>query len=124
MSTKFSKDHEWARVDGDNITVGITHYAQEKLGDIVFIELPEVGTSLSQNGDAGVIESVKAASDIYSPVGGEVVEVNSSLEDEPEKVNDDAEGEGWLYKIQPADSSEFDSLMDQDAYTAFLETCD
>ena len=113
-----------AAQDGDTITVGITDYAQEKLGDIVFVELPEVGASLTQNGDAGVIESVKAASDIYSPVGGEVTEVNAGLEDEPEKVNDDAQGDGWLFKLKPADSSEFEALMDESAYQAFLETCD
>ena len=124
MSIKFTNDHEWARQDGDTITVGITDYAQEKLGDIVFVELPEVGASLTQNGDAGVIESVKAASDIYSPVGGEVTEVNAGLEDEPEKVNDDAQGDGWLFKLKPADSSEFEALMDESAYQAFLETCD
>ena len=124
MSIKFTNDHEWARADGDTITVGITDYAQEKLGDIVFVELPEVGASLTQNGDAGVIESVKAASDIYSPVSGEVTEVNTGLEDEPEKVNDDAQGDGWLFKLKAADSSEFDALMDESAYQAFLETCD
>jgi len=124
MSIKFTNDHEWARQDGDTITVGITDYAQEKLGDIVFVELPEVGASLTQNGDAGVIESVKAASDIYSPVSGEVTEVNTGLEDEPEKVNDDAQGDGWLFKLKPSDSSEFEALMDESAYQAFLETCD
>ena len=124
MSIKFTNDHEWARQDGDTITVGITDYAQERLGDIVFVELPEVGASLTQNGDAGVIESVKAASDIYSPVSGEVTEVNTGLEDEPEKVNDDAQGDGWLFKLKAADSGEFDTLMDESAYQAFLETCD
>ena len=121
MSIKFTNDHEWARQDGDTITVGITDYAQEKLGDIVFVELPEVGASLTQNGDAGVIESVKAASDIYSPVGGEVTEVNAGLEDEPEKVNDDAQGDGWLFKLKLDDESELAGLLNAEAYEATLD---
>ena len=124
MSIKFTNDHEWARADGDTITVGITDYAQEKLGDIVFVELPEVGASLTQNGDAGVIESVKAASDIYSPVSGEVTEVNTGLEDEPEKVNADPYGDGWFFKVEPNDVGELDDLLDAEAYQEVCESED
>ena len=124
MSVKFTKEHEWARADGDVIIVGITDYAQQKLGDIVFVELPAVGASLARNDEAGVIESVKAASDIYAPVSGQVTAVNDTLADAPETVNTDAEGAGWLYKIRPAERAELAALMDAGAYQAFLKTCD
>ncbi len=118
---KFSKEHEWIRVEGDIAVVGITDHAQEQMGDVVFVDLPAVGTSVEKDGDAAVVESVKAASDVYAPLTGEVVEVNTALEDEPSKVNADAEGEGWFMKIKIADTSELVDLMDADAYKAFCE---
>ena len=118
---KFSKEHEWIRVEGDIAVVGITDHAQEQMGDVVFVDLPAVGTSVDKDGDAAVVESVKAASDVYAPLTGEVVEVNTALEDEPSKVNADAEGDGWFMKIKMADTSELDELMDADAYKAFCE---
>jgi len=120
MSVYFTKDHEWVRVDGDTGTVGITDYAQGQLGDIVFVEVPEAGRQLDKGGDAAVVESVKAASDIYAPVAGEVTEGNSALADEPSLVNTDPEGEGWFFKLRISDPSELDGLMDADAYRAFL----
>ena len=116
---KFTEDHEWIRIEGDVGTVGITNHAQEQLGDIVFVELPDVGKALTKGGDAAVVESVKAASEIYSPVDGEVLEVNGLLGDEPAKVNADAEGEGWFFKVKIADASQLDGLMDAEAYKAF-----
>ena len=118
---KYSKEHEWIRVEGDIAVVGITDHAQEQMGDVVFVDLPAVGTSVDKDGDAAVVESVKAASDVYAPLTGEVVEVNTALEDEPSKVNADAEGDGWFMKIKMADTSELDELMDADAYKAFCE---
>ncbi|WP_166036778.1 glycine cleavage system protein GcvH [Sphingosinicella sp. YJ22] len=120
MSVYFTKDHEWVRVDGDTGTVGITDYAQGQLGDIVFVEVPEAGRQVDKGGDSAVVESVKAASDIYAPVGGEVIEGNAALADEPSLVNTDPEGEGWFFKMRIADPSELDGLMDADAYRAFL----
>ena len=120
MSVYFTKDHEWVRVDGDTGIVGITDYAQGQLGDIVFVEVPEAGRQLDKGGDAAVVESVKAASDIYAPVGGEVIEGNSALADEPSLVNTDPEGEGWFFKMRISDASELANLMDADAYRAFL----
>ena len=120
MSVYFTKDHEWVRVDGDTGTVGITDYAQGQLGDIVFVEVPEAGRQVDKGGDSAVVESVKAASDIYAPVGGEVIEGNAALADEPSLVNTDPEGEGWFFKLRIADPSELDGLMDADAYRAFL----
>ena len=120
MSVYFTKDHEWVRVDGDTGTVGITDYAQGQLGDIVFVEVPEAGRQLDKGGDAAVVESVKAASDIYAPVAGEVTEGNSALADEPSLVNTDPEGEGWFFKLRISDPSELDGLMDAEAYRAFL----
>lgn len=118
---KYSKEHEWIRVEGDIAVVGITDHAQEQMGDVVFVDLPAVGTAVDKDGDAAVVESVKAASDVYAPLTGEVVEVNTALEDEPSKVNADAEGDGWFMKIKMADTSELDELMDADAYKAFCE---
>ena len=118
----YTKDHEWVDVDGDIATVGISDHAQEQLGDVVFVELPEVGRAVAQNEDAAVVESVKAASEIYAPMTGEVIEVNEALNETPAVVNDDAQGAGWIAKIQVTDSSEFDDLMDEEAYREFLET--
>ena len=118
--TKYSEDHEWVNVDGDVATIGITDHAQEQLGDVVFVELPEVGSTISKDDDVAVIESVKAASEMVAPVSGEVVETNSALEDEPGKVNEDAEGAAWFIKVKLSDPSELDSLMDGDAYKAFI----
>ncbi|MCB1846679.1 MAG: glycine cleavage system protein GcvH [Halieaceae bacterium] len=116
---KYASSHEWARLEEDGtVTVGITDHAQEALGDVVFVELPEVGTVLAAADETGVVESVKAASDIYAPVGGEVIEVNSRLEDEPETVNADPYNEGWFYKLQPADASELDALLSAEEYQA------
>jgi len=120
MSTYFTKDHEWIRVDGDVGTIGITEYAQEQLGDVVFVELPEVGKAMSPGDEAGVVESVKAASEIYAPVSGEVVEVNAALADEPAKVNAAAESDGWFIKLKIGDKSQLDELMDADAYKAYV----
>ena len=117
----FSEDHEWIRVEGDVGVVGISNFAQEQLGDVVFVEVPEVGKVFGKGEEAAVVESVKAASEIYSPVSGEVVEVNESLTDEPTRINDDAEGEGWFFKIKLADTTELDDLMDADAYKTFAK---
>jgi glycine cleavage system H protein len=121
---KFSEDHEWIRVDGDTGVVGITDYAQQQLGDIVFVELPEVGRQLAKGDEAAVIESVKAASEVYAIVGGEVAEVNGALDDDPAKVNADPMGDGWFFKIKIADAGDLNGLMDESAYadyTASLE---
>ncbi len=119
-NTKYSEDHEWISVEGDVATIGITNHAQEQLGDVVFVELPDVGSSVSKGEDAGVIESVKAASELVAPVSGEVVETNDALMDEPGKVNEDPENSAWFIKIKLSDSSELDGLMDADAYKAFI----
>jgi len=116
----YTKEHEWISVDGDIGTVGITKHAAEQLGDIVFVETPEVGTQLEQGGESGVVESVKAASDVYAPVSGEVVEVNEELESEPGKVNEDPEGAGWFYKVKLSNPDELNELMDAAAYEAFV----
>lgn len=120
MSRYFTDEHEWIDVSGDIATVGITDYAQEQLGDIVFVELPDEGKSFAQGDDAAVVESVKAASDVYAPISGEVVEANGALEDEPALVNSDAEEEGWFFKLRITDASELDALMDERAYKEFL----
>ena len=112
----YSKEHEWVKLDGDTATVGITDYAQSSLGDIVYVELPRVGASLEQFGSIGVIESVKAVSDIYTPIGGEVVAINDAIEGDPALVNRDPFGEGWLFKVKLADVSQRDSLLSPDAY--------
>jgi glycine cleavage system H protein len=122
MPTYFTKDHEWVRIDGDIAVVGITEHAQEQLGDVVFVELPAIGRTVSQGGEAAVVESVKAASEVYAPLGGEVIEGNSALEDNPALVNQDAEGEGWFFKLRLSDPAEADGLMDRAAYEAYLET--
>ena len=120
MTLKYTEDHEWISVDGDIATVGITEHAQEQLGDVVFVDLPEVGTSVEKGGDAAVVESVKAASDVYAPIDGEVTEINSGLEEEPALVNSDAQGKGWFMKIKIADASQLDGLMDEEAYKAHI----
>ncbi|MBN2054452.1 glycine cleavage system protein GcvH [bacterium] len=117
---RYTKDHEWIEVTGDIGTIGITHHAQEMLGDIVFIELPEVGAVLKAHESLGTVESVKAVSDIYAPVSGEVVEVHEELNDEPEQVNQDPHDAGWLVKVRLADPGELDKLMDAVAYGAFV----
>ena len=118
----YTKEHEWLRIDGDVATVGISDHAQEQLGEIVFVDLPEVGKAIDKEGDMAVVESVKAASDVYAPIKGEVVEVNDTLADAPAQVNESPEDKGWFCKLKIADASELDDLMDADAYKAFLET--
>ncbi|GAA0668066.1 glycine cleavage system H protein [Sphingomonas insulae] len=120
MSRYFTEDHEWVDVDGDVGTVGISEYAQSQLGDIVFVDVPEDGKQLDKGDEAAVVESVKAASDVYSPVSGNVLEGNSALGDDPSLVNSDAEGEGWFFKITLSDASELETLMDETAYAAFV----
>ncbi|MGL4494530.1 MAG: glycine cleavage system protein GcvH [Beijerinckiaceae bacterium] len=120
MMTKYSKDHEYIRIEGDTGTVGITDYAQSQLGDVVFVELPAVGKIVTAGGDAAVVESVKAASDVYAPISGEVVAVNASLESQPATINEDAEGKGWFMKIRLSNPSELDGLMTEAEYKAFL----
>lgn len=117
---KFSKDHEWVRVDGNVATVGITHHAQAQLGDVVFVEVPEVGRKVAVGEAIAVVESVKAASDVYAPVSGEVVEANGGLADNPAMVNEDAEAKAWFFKIKLADPAELDALMDRAAYDALV----
>ena len=120
MSRYFTEDHEWIEVDGDVGTVGISDYAQGQLGDIVFVDVPEAGKSLAKGDEAAVVESVKAASDVYSPVSGSVIEGNAALADEPGLVNTDPEGEGWFFKLTLSDASQLDGLMDETAYQAFV----
>jgi glycine cleavage system H protein len=120
MTTKYTKDHEWVAVDGDIATCGITTYAAEQLGDVVFVEVPAVGKVVTQGGDLAVIESVKAASDVYAPVSGEVVEVNEGLAEAPEGVNEGAETGGWFAKIKLSNARELDGLMDRAAYDIYL----
>ena len=118
--TRYTKDHEYVRVDGDVATVGITDYAQSQLGDVVFVELPQVGKAVTKGGEAAVVESVKAASEVYAPVSGEVVEVNGDLEDTPATVNDDPLGRGWFMKVRLSDPSEVEGLMTHDQYNDFI----
>jgi glycine cleavage system H protein len=120
MSRYFTQDHEWIDLDGDVATVGITDYAQGQLGDIVFVEVPEEGKTVAKGDDAAVVESVKAASDVYAPVSGTVVEGNPALEDEPALVNEDPEGDGWFFKMTLSDASELEALMDEAAYADFV----
>ena len=115
---RYSKEHEWVRVEDSRATIGITSFAAEELGDIVFVELPEIGAALSQFGTFGVVESVKAVSDLYSPVSGTVVEVNEALRDAPELMNSDPFGEGWIARLELSDAGELDTLMDGEAYAA------
>ncbi|MDZ4306374.1 glycine cleavage system protein GcvH [Allopontixanthobacter sp.] len=121
MSRYFTEEHEWIDVEGDTATVGITDYAQEQLGDIVFVELPDVGTLVEQGGDAAVVESVKAASDVYAPISGEVTEANGALEDDPALVNTSPEEDGWFFKLTISDKSELEGLMDEKTYGVFVE---
>ena len=119
---RYTKDHEYIRIDGDIGTVGTSDHAHHALGDVVFVELPDVGKTFKQGGEAAVVESVKAASEVYAPVGGEVIEVNGDLEGTPAKVNEDPLGDGWFMKIRIADASQLDGLMDEAAYAEFLKT--
>jgi glycine cleavage system H protein len=118
---KYTKDHEWVRLDGDVATVGISDYAQAQLGDVVFVELPEAGATFEQGKEACVVESVKAASEVFAPVDGEVVEVNASLTDEPETVNKSPTGDGWFIKLKVANASQLDGLMDEAAYDEYVK---
>ena len=118
MTTLFTSDHEWLEIDGDVATIGITDYAQSQLGDVVFVELPKVGRSLKKAEAAAVVDSVKAASDVYAPISGEVLEVNNAVADEPALVNSDAAGKAWFFKVRIANKSELDGLMDEAAYKA------
>ncbi|MFN3387724.1 MAG: glycine cleavage system protein GcvH [Allosphingosinicella sp.] len=121
MTVHFTEEHEWIRVEGDSATVGITDFAQGQLGDIVFVELPDAGREVTKGGDAAVVESVKAASDVYAPVSGEVTEANQALVDDPSLVNSDPEGEGWFFRLRLANPAELEGLMDADSYKAFCE---
>ena len=121
MPRFFTDEHEWIDVEGDTATVGITDYAQEQLGDIVFVELPDVGTMLDKAGDAAVVESVKAASDVYAPISGEVTEANSALEDDPALVNTSPEEDGWFFRMTIGDKAELEGLMDDKGYKAFVD---
>ena len=120
--TRYTKEHEWVRLDGEIATVGISDYAQGQLGDIVFVELPEVGRTVGRGGAMAVVESVKAASDVYAPIGGEVVEANGKLSDDPALVNSGAESDGWFCRIRIGDPGEINQLMDADAYKAFVQS--
>ncbi len=121
MTTKYTEDHEWIKVDGDTGTVGISPYAAGQLGDVVYVELPEIGRDMVKGDEAAVVESVKAASEVYAPIGGEVIEVNAVLEDAPETVNASADGDGWFLKIKIADADELDALMDEAAYKTYCD---
>ena len=120
MTTKYSEDHEWISVDDDIGTVGITNHAQSQLGDIVFVELPEVGNTVPAGGEAGVVESVKAASDLFTPVSGKIVKVNEALDAEPSLANSDPTGNGWFFKIKLSDADELNSLMDEASYNELI----
>ena len=117
---RYTDDHEWARLEGHTVTVGITAFAQDQLGELVFVELPTLGGAVTQGAEAAVVESVKAAGEVKSPVGGTIMEINESLVDTPEKVNDDPMGEGWIYKVAITDPTEWESLMDEAAYAALV----
>lgn len=118
-TTRYTKDHEWIRIDGNEAVVGITDFAQEQLGDVVYVELPEIGRKVEKGEEAGVVESVKAASEVYAPASGEVVAVNAALADDPARVNKDAIGAGWFFKLKLANPQELDALMDEAAYKEF-----
>ena len=122
MTRYFTEEHEWIEVDGDTATVGITDHAQSQLGDIVFVEVPKPGTELAKGKEAAVVESVKAASDVYSPISGTVSEGNTAIEDDPALVNSDAEGAGWFFKLSIANGGELDGLMDEGAYREFVDS--
>ena len=119
---RYTKEHEWVKLDGDTVTVGISPYAQEQLGDVVFVELPEIGKTVEKGKEMAVVESVKAASEVYAPIGGEVVEVNSALTDAPATVNEDAMGKGWFAKLKLTNKAELDGLMDEAAYKAYVDS--
>ena len=118
---KFSKEHEWIKLEGDTAIIGITKHATEMLGDIVFVELPEKGSSVEKNGNAGVVESTKAASDVYTPVSGQVIECNQSIVDDPSKINSDPENQAWFFKLKIKDKSEMNNLMDKEQYDKFAK---
>ena len=120
-NVKFSKEHEWIKLEGDIATIGITKHATEMLGDIVFVELPEKGSSVKKDGNAGVVESTKAASDVYTPVSGEVVDTNKIITDDPSKINEDPEGAAWFFKLKIKNMSEMDSLMNKEEYDKFAK---
>src|SRR5687768_10252942 len=122
MTLYYTKEHEWVRVEGDSATVGITDYAQGQLGDVVFVEVPEAGRAVSKGGEAAVVESVKAASDVYAPVSGTVTEGNQALADQPDLVNSDPEGEGWFFKLTLSDNDELNGLLNADQYKAYCDT--
>jgi glycine cleavage system H protein len=122
MTIKYTPDHEWLKLDGDIAVVGITHHAQDALGDVVFVDLPEVGKSYEQKDAAGVVESVKAAADVYMPVSGEVIEVNEALRADPALANSDPLGAGWFFKLKLSDPSQLDALMDETSYTSFSDS--
>lgn len=119
---RYTDDHEWIRLQGEVATVGVSNYAQEQLGDVVYVDLPDVGKSISKGSEAAVVESVKAASEVYAPVSGEIVEVNETLGDDPAQINRDAEGSGWFVKIRVSDPGELDGLMNADEYAEFVES--
>lgn len=121
---RYTKEHEWIRMEGEIAVVGITHYAQEALGDLVYVELPQVGSEVERDSDFAVVESVKAASEVYAPISGEVLEVNEALSDEPELINSEPYADGWIAKIKPSDKDELDECMDADKYASFLESLD
>jgi glycine cleavage system H protein len=122
MTVYFTKEHEWVRVEGDTATIGISDHAQEALGDIVFAEVPDAGKQVAKGQEAAVVESVKAASDVYAPVSGEVIEGNSAIADDPSLVNRDPEGEGWFFKLKLSDPGELDGLMDEGSYRDWVKT--
>lgn len=119
---RYSKDHEWVRDEEETVVVGITDFAQGELGDVVYVELPEVGTMFDTDDEVGTIESVKAVAEVYTPIGGEIVEVNEALVEGPEKVNDDPHGEGWLFRLRPSSPGQADQLMTAEAYEAFIQS--
>ena len=120
MTTRYTKDHEWIRLDGEVATVGISEHAQSALGDIVYVELPEIGREVEQGGEAAVVESVKAASDVYAPVSGQVVAVNEALDGSPATINEDAEGKGWFFRLKLTDATQLDELMSAEQYKEYL----
>ena len=122
MTTRYTKDHEWIRLDGDVATVGISEHAQSALGDIVYVELPEIGKQVEQGGEAAVVESVKAASDVYAPVSGQVVAVNEALDGAPATINEDAECKGWFFRLKPSSPAQIDALMTAEQYKEYLAT--